>query len=96
MNIIETENLTRRFGRNEAVHGLNLSVPQGSVLALLGPNGAGKSTTIKLLMNLLEPTSGMARGCFTCSKTARYRSGRCVISPLSCRLGRRSWSTIRA
>ena len=61
MNIIETENLTRRFGRNEAVHGLNLTVPQGSVLALLGPNGAGKSTTIKLLMNLLEPTSGVAR-----------------------------------
>jgi ABC-2 type transport system ATP-binding protein len=61
MNIIETTELTRRFGKMEAVHGLTLAVPQGSVLALLGPNGAGKSTTIKLLMNLIEPTSGSAR-----------------------------------
>jgi ABC-2 type transport system ATP-binding protein len=61
MNIIETENLTRRFGRMEAVHELTLAVPEGSVLALLGPNGAGKTTTLKLLMNLLLPTSGSAR-----------------------------------
>ncbi len=61
MNIIETINLTRRFGRTEAVHGLALAVPEGSVFALLGPNGAGKSTTIKLLMNLIPPTAGEAR-----------------------------------
>ncbi len=61
MNIIETHGLTRRFGRNEAVQGLDLAVPEGSVCALLGPNGAGKSTTLKLLMNLLRPTSGSAR-----------------------------------
>lgn len=61
MNIIETENLTRRFGRTEAVHELSLAVPQGSVCALLGANGAGKSTTIKMLMNLLPPTAGSAR-----------------------------------
>lgn len=61
MNIIETENLTRRFGHTEAVHGLSLAVPAGSVFALLGPNGAGKTTTIKLLMNLLRPTAGSAR-----------------------------------
>ena len=61
MNIIETHNLSRRFGRTEAVHGLELAVPEGSVFALLGPNGAGKSTTIKMLMNLVEPTSGDAR-----------------------------------
>ena len=58
---IETNGLTRRFGRLEAVHGLNLSVPEGSVFALVGPNGAGKTTTIKLLMNLVNPTSGTAR-----------------------------------
>ena len=58
MNIIETHNLTRRFGRTEAVHALDLAVPTGSVFALLGPNGAGKTTTIKLLMNLLRPTAG--------------------------------------
>jgi ABC-2 type transport system ATP-binding protein len=60
MNIIETHNLSRRFGRMEAVHGLNLAVPEGCVLALLGPNGAGKTTTIKLLMNLLRPDGGSA------------------------------------
>ena len=61
MNIIETHNLTRRFGRNEAVHDLTFAVAEGSVCALLGPNGAGKSTTIKVLMNLLRPTAGAAR-----------------------------------
>ena len=61
MNIIETQQLTRRFGRMEAVHELNLAVPAGSVFALLGSNGAGKTTTLKLLMNLIEPTSGSAR-----------------------------------
>lgn len=61
MNIIETQNLTRRFGRTEAVRGLDLAVPQGSVMALLGPNGAGKTTTLKMLMNLLQPTGGTAR-----------------------------------
>jgi ABC-2 type transport system ATP-binding protein len=61
MNIIETGNLSRRFGRMEAVHELNLSVPAGSVFALLGSNGAGKTTTLKMLVNLLSPTSGYAR-----------------------------------
>lgn len=61
MNIVETENLTRRFGRMEAVHDLKLVVPRGSVFALLGSNGAGKTTTLKLLMNLLTPTAGFAR-----------------------------------
>ena len=57
---IETEGLTRRFGRTEAVKGLTFQVPAGSVFALLGPNGAGKTTTLKLLMNLLRPTQGIA------------------------------------
>jgi ABC-2 type transport system ATP-binding protein len=60
MNIIETHNLSRSFFGTEALNGLNLSIPEGRVAALLGPNGAGKSTTIKLLMNLLSPTSGTA------------------------------------
>lgn len=60
MNIIETHQLTHRYGRTEAVHDLTLAVPAGSIFALLGPNGAGKTTTIKLLMNLLRPTGGKA------------------------------------
>jgi ABC-2 type transport system ATP-binding protein len=61
MNAIETTGLTRRFLRVEAVHALDLAVPQGAIYALLGPNGAGKTTTIKMLMNLLEPSAGSAR-----------------------------------
>jgi ABC-2 type transport system ATP-binding protein len=61
MNPIETEGLTRRYWRHEAVHDLNFHVPEGSVSALLGPNGAGKTTTLKMLMGLLAPTGGVAR-----------------------------------
>jgi ABC-2 type transport system ATP-binding protein len=61
MNAIETHQLTRKYGRADAVHGLTLAVPAGSVFAFIGPNGAGKTTTIRMLMNLLEPTSGEAR-----------------------------------
>jgi ABC-2 type transport system ATP-binding protein len=57
---IETFDLTRRFGRTEAVNGLSLQVPAGSIFALLGPNGAGKTTTLKLLMNLVRATRGRA------------------------------------
>jgi ABC-2 type transport system ATP-binding protein len=65
MNAIECENLSRSFGRVQAVQGLTLSVPTGSFFALLGPNGAGKTTLLKLLLNLLAPTAGSARvlGC---------------------------------
>jgi ABC-2 type transport system ATP-binding protein len=59
--IIQTENLTRRFGDLVAVDRLNLSVPQGLVFGFLGPNGAGKSTTIHMLTSLLPPSSGTAR-----------------------------------
>src|ERR1700761_4280975 len=58
MNIIEADQLGYRYRQNHAVNGLNLRVPEGSIFALLGPNGAGKTTTIKLLMNLLSPSSG--------------------------------------
>lgn len=61
MNIIETHQLSRRYGRADAVQDLTLTVPEGSIFAFVGPNGAGKTTTIKTLMNLVEPTSGSAR-----------------------------------
>lgn len=60
-NIIETHNLTKRFGRNVAVDGLNLTVERGEIFGLLGPDGAGKTTTIRLLCALLTPTAGTAR-----------------------------------
>jgi branched-chain amino acid transport system ATP-binding protein len=46
------------YGGIEVVHGVNLTVPQGSLMALLGPNGAGKSTLLKLIDGRLNPTSG--------------------------------------
>ncbi|HYT76985.1 MAG TPA: ABC transporter ATP-binding protein [Vicinamibacterales bacterium] len=70
---IETSNLTRRFGRTEAVERLSLEIPERSVFALIGPNGAGKTTTIKVLLNLLRPTRGSARilGCDTTALSVR-------------------------
>lgn len=58
---IQTENLVKKFRRVEALKGLNLQVPQGAIYALVGPNGAGKTTAIKILMNILESTSGRAQ-----------------------------------
>jgi len=60
MNALECEHLTRAFGRTLAVNDVSLSIPDGSIFALLGPNGAGKTTTLKILLNLLRPTSGRA------------------------------------
>lgn len=61
MNIIETQNLSCRYGRTEALRDLSFAVPAGSVFALLGANGAGKTTAIKVLLNLLRPSAGAAR-----------------------------------
>ncbi len=59
--IIETENLACRFGSVQAVDGINLHVPPGSIYGFLGPNGAGKTTTIRMLLGLLRPTAGETR-----------------------------------
>jgi ABC-2 type transport system ATP-binding protein len=57
---VHTEGLSRRFDGVTALDGLNLAVPTGSIFGFLGPNGAGKTTTIRLLLGLLEPSSGNA------------------------------------
>jgi ABC-2 type transport system ATP-binding protein len=57
--IISTENLTKSYGKRPVVSNLNLAVPRGSICGFLGANGAGKSTTIKLLLGLVQPTSGV-------------------------------------
>jgi ABC-2 type transport system ATP-binding protein len=59
--ILETQGLTRQFGKITAVDGLTISVEAGEVFGLLGPNGAGKSTAIKMLTTLLPPSSGRAK-----------------------------------
>ena len=57
---ILTAGLSRRFGRTVALNGVDLVVPEGAIYALVGANGAGKTTMIKLMMNILRPTSGRA------------------------------------
>ena len=59
--VIELHNLTRRYGKVEAVNGLSLRVRPGRCYGFFGRNGAGKTTTIKCLLNLLRPSSGTAR-----------------------------------
>ena len=57
---IIVEGLAKRYGDITAVEGLNLSVPEGTVMGLLGPNGAGKTTTVRVLTTLLKPDEGRA------------------------------------
>ena len=58
---IQTEQLSKAYGSHPALTGLDLEVRTGEVYGFLGPNGAGKSTTIRLLLDLLRPTSGRVR-----------------------------------
>jgi ABC-2 type transport system ATP-binding protein len=61
MSILQTSELTRRYGSRKGVENVNLEVGQGEIFGFLGPNGAGKSTTIRLLMGFLKPHAGQAR-----------------------------------
>ena len=60
MNAIEVNNLTKKFGDFTAVDNVNFTVKHGEIFGFLGANGAGKSTTIRMLIGVLEPTSGDA------------------------------------
>src|SRR5438477_9393030 len=59
--VVETRELTKKYGRFVALDRLTLSVERGQILGFVGPNGAGKTTTIKILVGLARPTSGSAR-----------------------------------
>lgn len=60
MDIIKTNNLTKKFDNLIAVDNVSFSVKKGEIFGFLGPNGAGKTTTIKMLITLLNPTKGSA------------------------------------
>ena len=60
MNVIETKNLTKFYGKTRGIKNLNLTVKEGEFFGFIGPNGAGKSTAIRTLMGLIAPTSGEA------------------------------------
>src|SRR3712207_5138016 len=57
---IVVDGLVKRFGATTALAGVDLAVPEGSVLGLLGPNGAGKTTVVRVLATLLQPDEGRA------------------------------------
>ena len=58
---LQTESLTKRFGAHTAVDRLTISVERGDIYGFLGPNGAGKSTTLRMLLGLVRPTSGVIK-----------------------------------
>ncbi|MDO4304930.1 MAG: ABC transporter ATP-binding protein [Bacillota bacterium] len=69
--VIQTKDLTKKYGELTAVDHLNLEIYQGEVFGLLGPNGAGKTTTTLMLLGLTEPDSGLAKiNQLNCTKDA--------------------------
>ena len=60
LNVIETKDLTKYYGKIKGIENLNFSVKKGEIFGFLGPNGAGKTTTIRTLLGLLKPTRGEA------------------------------------
>ncbi|MEB2300198.1 ATP-binding cassette domain-containing protein [Lysinibacillus xylanilyticus] len=56
--IVQTENLSKSFGKEQVVSNINLKIRKGEIYGFLGPNGAGKTTTIRMLLGLMKPSSG--------------------------------------
>ena len=81
--VLELRNVRAAYGTIEVLHGVDLVVPRGSVLALLGPNGGGKSTTLKVIAGLLPATSGeislLGRAVNGASPDELARLGVCLI-----------------
>lgn len=81
--ILELCNVRAGYGSIDVLHGVNLSIGRGEVVALLGPNGAGKSTTIKVISGLLRPSAGhlivAGRDVTGASASALARAGLCTI-----------------
>lgn len=61
MNAIEANNLTKRYGKVNAVSSVDFRIESGEIVGFLGPNGAGKTTTLRILAGLVKPSSGSAR-----------------------------------
>ena len=59
--VIQTEKLTKYYGKSRGIIDVDLEINQGEIFGFLGPNGAGKTTTIRVLLDLIRPTSGSAR-----------------------------------
>lgn len=83
MNAIEIKNLTKRFGDKQAVNGLNMTVPAGSIYGFIGENGSGKSTTEKMICGLILPNGGSIKlyGKDYTDEDVRARVGVLIESP---------------
>ena len=83
--VLQTEQLTKRFKGRTAVDRLTISVERGDIYGFLGPNGAGKSTTLRMLLGLVRPTSGVVKFSFHASSweylKARWRVGAIIETP---------------
>ena len=81
--VVQTEGLTKNYGKIVAVDNLSLTVPRGHVFGLLGPNGSGKTTTMGMLLGLTRPTAGSFRlfGAHTRHQVALRRVGAIVETP---------------
>ena len=77
-HVIETHEITKRYGKFQAVTDLNLQVGEGRITGFLGRNGAGKSTTLKMLLGIMQPSSGSG-----------LLLGRNIADPGECREARR-------
>jgi ABC-type Mn2+/Zn2+ transport system ATPase subunit len=87
---IETRNLTKRYGHSRGIIDVDLVVETGQIFGFLGPNGAGKSTLIRLLLDLIRPTSGRrASWVWTFAGTGSRSTG----GPATCRASCRSTAT---
>ncbi|NLK57624.1 MAG: ATP-binding cassette domain-containing protein, partial [Bacteroidales bacterium] len=61
MPIVESDNISKKFGKIEALQQVSFSIEKGELFGLIGPDGAGKSTLFNILVTLLNPDSGTAR-----------------------------------
>ena len=78
---ITTTGLSKDYGEGHGLFDLDLEVRRGEILGFLGPNGAGKSTTMRLLVDLIKPTSGSAR---LFGMNSQSESGRSGVGSASC------------
>ena len=61
MNVVELDQVTKTFGTTRAVDGLSLAVPRGAIYGFIGPNGSGKTTTLRIILSIFHPDSGLVR-----------------------------------
>lgn len=96
MNAIEIRNLTKNFGEKQALQGLNMTVPVGSIYGFIGENGSGKSTTEKIICGLIRPSGGSVKlygKDYTCGDI-RAKVGVLIESP-SCFPNMTVWNNLK-